>query len=84
MSFDVANDGLTDLMGFRVVKFLDLWTYMSCEDTFFALVNKNDLFAFSGLVSQKSKNWFPIPFGEALLLSRRLTCDFQGRLARFS
>ena len=50
-------------------------------ENYYALVNKNDLFSFSGLVSLKSKNRFPIPVGDRTLISRRLKCDFQGRLA---
>ena len=44
VNFDVANEGLTDINGFRVVKFLDLWCYMSWQTIYYALVNKNDLF----------------------------------------
>ena len=84
VNFDEANDGLVDLNGFRVVKFLDLWCYVSWQKNFYALVNKNDLFSFSGLVSLKSKNRFPIPVGDRTAITRRLTCDFQGRLARFT
>ena len=51
---------------------------------FFAFSNKNDIFPFSGSVSLKSKNRFPIAFGALTLLTRRLTTDFQGRLARFT
>ena len=83
VNFDAANEGRIDLNGFRVVKFLDLWTYMSWDHTFYALVHKNDLFVFSGLVSQKTKNRYPIPFGDSSLLSRRLVCDFQGMIARY-
>ena len=61
VNFDPANDGLDVIAGFRVIKFLDLWCYASWQTTFFALSNKNDLFSFSGLVSLKSKNGFPIP-----------------------
>ena len=84
VNFDEANDGLADLNGFRVVKFLDLWCYMSWQNSCYALVNKNVPFSFSGLVSLKSKNRFPIPYGDRTLLTRRLACDFQGRLARFA
>ena len=49
----------------------------------FSLVNKNDPFSISGLVILKSKNRFPIPAGDRTLLLKRVTCDFQGRLAKF-
>ena len=55
VNFDPANDGLGDIYAFRVIKFLDLWCYMSWQKTFFGLVNKNDLFSFTGLVSLKCK-----------------------------
>ena len=44
---------------------------------------KNDLYVFSGLISLKGKNRFPIPIGDRSLLLRRLTCDLQGRIAKF-
>ena len=84
VNFDPANDGLAEIGDFRIIKFLDLWCYMSWQKTFFALVNKNDLFSFSGLVSLKGKNRFPIPTGSMSSLARRLTCDLQGRLAKFT
>ena len=49
----------------------------------FFLVSKNDLFAFNGLASSKTKTRLPIPQGDRQLLIRRIRCDFQGRLARF-
>ena len=45
------------------------------------LVNTNDLFSVSGLVSLKPGNRF---IGDRPLMLRRLACDVQGRLARFS
>ena len=37
VNFDAANEGCIDLNGFRVVRFLDLWTYMFWDHTFYAL-----------------------------------------------
>ena len=53
VKFDAANEGLTELRGFRVVKFLDLWCYMSRETNCFALVHKNDPFFFFRLGQPK-------------------------------
>ena len=38
VNFDEACEGLADINGFRVVKFLDLWCYMSWQQCFYALV----------------------------------------------
>ena len=51
--FDPANDGKVELNGFNVIKFLDLWTYLSWDAVYLSIVNQNDLFSFSGLVNQK-------------------------------
>ena len=49
MAFDTCNDGDARIDGFNIVKFLDLWIYASWLETMNFPVNKNDLFAFSGI-----------------------------------
>ena len=61
VNFDTANDGVGDVGRFRVVKFLDLWCYMARGKQYFSLVHKNDLFAFSGIVSLKTRTDTPYP-----------------------
>ena len=39
VSFDTANDGIGDIEGYRVIKFLDLWCYMNWEKHYFTLVH---------------------------------------------
>ena len=84
VTFDKACEGLVDFSGFRTTKFLDQWCYSSWQKTFFALANENDLFSFSGLIYHKCKNRFPIPYGDRVMLVRRITCDIQSRLAKFA
>ena len=84
VNFDTANDGIGDVGSFNVIKFLDLWCYMSWEKSYFTLVHKNDMFSILGLASLKCKNRYPIPYGSRQVLTKRITCDFQGRIARFT
>ena len=44
--FDAANDGLIELNGFRVIKFLDLWCYFSWNATYFPLLIRMIFFRF--------------------------------------
>ena len=53
VSFDKTCDELTTVNNYASVKFLDSWCYMSWQSQFFALINKNDLFSISGLLSLK-------------------------------
>ena len=55
VKFDCCNDGATKIQNYNVVKFLDLWIFCEWAKTEIFLVNKNDLFAFSGLPSLKTK-----------------------------
>ena len=80
---DAANDGLSVVSGFATVKFLDLWCYMSWHKYNLPLVHKKDIFSFSGPVSLKSKNRYPIPLGDRQALARRLRSDFKARIARY-
>ena len=53
--------------------------------TFYAtLVNKNDMFAITGNIALKGKNRFPIAYGDYYMLHKRLVCDIQARLAKFT
>ena len=63
VTFDPANDGKGSVNDFNVVRFLDLWCFMNWHESFFSLVYKNDLFAFSVLVTSKVKFAFPYPWG---------------------
>lgn len=83
IAFDTANDGLTTVGAFTTLRFLDLWCFMSWDENYFFLAYKNDLYAFSGLNSLRTKNRYPIPHGDFRLLAKRITCEFQSRLARF-
>ena len=83
IAFDTATDGLGTVGTFTTLRFLDLWCFMSWDKIFFSLVCKNDLFAFSGLNSLRTNNRYPIPHGDMRLLYKRITCEFQSRLARF-
>ena len=47
------------------------------------LVNKNDLYAVSGIPNLKGKNRYPIPAGERFKICSRLASDFKARLARY-
>ena len=67
IAFDTANDGLTTVGAFTTFRFLDLWCFMSWEQHLFSLVYKNDLYAYSGLVSLRTKNRYPIPHGDIKL-----------------
>ena len=42
------------------------------------------VFSFAGQINHKTKNRYPIPYGDKQALVRRITCDIQARLAKFS
>ena len=63
----------------RSMVFYELGTIFSL----FGLRYKNDLYAYSGLDSLRTNNRYPIPHGDIKLLYKRITCEFQSRLARF-
>jgi len=84
INFDRACDELNYIDGYTIVKFLDLWIYLSWSNQFITLVNKNDLFALSGINSLHVKNRFPIAYGSTTYLRKRITCDLQGRIAKFN
>ena len=50
----------------------------------FSLVYKNDFYAFSGFEPLRTKNRYAIPQGDKHVLLKRLTREFQSRLARFN
>ena len=77
ITFDKECAELATINGFTTVKFLDLWCYMSWESHFFALVNKNDLYSISGLISLETKKRFPIPYGDTHTLLKRITSDLR-------
>ena len=66
------------------LKLLDLWVFVGWGQTDIFLVNKNDLYAISGISSLLMKNRFPIPQGKRSDLVKRISCDFKARLARFA
>ena len=83
VKFDKSNDGESRIDEFNILKFLDLWLFVSCQTTNIFLVNKNDLYAASGIENLKGKNRFPIPDGPKNEVCKRLVSDFKSRLARF-
>ena len=83
ISFDRACDELTTINQYAAIKFLDLWVYLGWDSHFFGLVNRNDMFAITGFLILKAKNRFPIPYGETSMIIKRLTADFQARLAKY-
>ena len=83
IKFDRACDELDYLNGITVIKFLDLWVYLSWSSQYITLVNKNDLYSITGTDSLRVKNRFPIAFGSARFLRKRITSDLQARIAKF-
>ena len=63
VQFDISNDGERCINGINGLKFPDLWLFVGWEQTNIFLVNKNDLFAVSGIGGLMAKNRFPIPQG---------------------
>ena len=57
--------------------------FASWQQHHICLVNKNDLYAFSGIENLKGKNRFPIPDGSKSNICKRLVCDMKSELARF-
>ena len=84
VSFDTSCEGQDIILNHNTVKFLDLWLYMSWSTFYATLVNKNDMFAITGNIALKGKNRFPIAYGDYYMLHKRLVCDIQARLAKFT
>ena len=84
VAFDKSNDGETTIGCMNGLKFLDLWIFVGWERANIFLVNKNDLFAVSGIGSLLVKNRVPIPQGARSDISSRISCDLKSRLARLA
>ena len=64
--FDTSNDGECSLNGMNGLKFLDLWVFVGwCKTKNIFLVNKNDLYAFSGIGSLLVKTGSTSPAGHS-------------------
>ena len=83
--FDIANDSAYTYGNLSVVKFLDLWLFVSFDfhGVKFKLSHRNDVFAITGLSSSIAKNRFPLPIGVNGEKIKRMIQDMKARLSRF-